>query len=472
MPISARDETSTAADRGRGASAPLPREGSRDEVTSDTNAAAFAQRRPAPARPIIGLVLIAALAGALFTWSVDNDPTVSAASPLETLRSSLDDDPDDAGSWQQLGDLYLLDATANDDLAAYLAAVDALERSASISPANVETTRSLAVASVGLHRFDDAAQLAAVVLAERPTDRVALAAMVDAQVELGRYDDAILTADRLAGLRPDAVSLARLSYVNQITGKLDAAVDTMYAARTAAQGSPAETARLSIFLAELQRLQGNRSLAASLYAEATSNDAAVGRAKVGLAQLAAGDGDFVEAQRILDEPGVATTGLTALQTIARLGGATGDEARLTQALEQVRAVVDGSIAADIGVEPSEVLLEADFGDQERANRLADLVLAAQPNSVYAHHAVAWTRYLDGDVTAASSHIDLALRTGLRDPLMLAHAALIREAMGDHDLAVALLDEATSIDTGVIRAYDGLTPDMFSTIDRRAGEATP
>ncbi len=460
MPISTHDETSAAADLGRGAQAPLPREGGRNHTRIRT------------LRSVTGLVLIAALAGGLFTWSVNSTPDTLGAAPTADLRSWLDDHPDDALAWQQLGDLYLVDATAADDLAAYLSAVDALEMADSLEPTQIETTRSLAVASVGLHRFDTAATHASAVLDRRPDDRIALAALVDSLVELGRYDDAAAASDRLARLRPDSISLSRRSYVRQLTGDLEGAIDSMYAARTASLGSPIETARLSTFLAELHRLRGDRTLATDLYREALTDADTASRATVGLAQVAAGDGDFAESLRLLDSRGSASNSLAALQTQGRVMAASGDDFGLARALEQVRAVVDGSIAADIGVDPSEVLFEADFGDPERASELAQLVLVAQPDGIYAHRAAAWAAFVDGDVTSAVEHIDQATRTGVQDPLVLAHAALIRHAAGDDDGAARDYAAAIRLDPGVVRAYDGLRSDMFTQIALSAEEATP
>ncbi len=374
----------------------------------------------------LGILLVAVVAGVLFVRSVDGGEAVRSTSSTEQLIDWLDDHPDDADAWLRLGETYLVDAVARDDSAAYLAADDALVRSLRLDPERPETTRSLAVAAVGLHRFAEGADFATRTLARWPQDRMAMAALVDAQIELGRYDEAADNAAALVSLRPDAVSLPRLSYVHQIRGELDEALSLMLTARTAAAGAPAEIARINLFLAELHHQMGDVGGAESFYELAAAHESMAGRAFVGLAQLAVERGDAASAAELLDRPGVAQDGLTALETRAYLSSLVGDQDGVEQALSRIRAVTEGSLAAGIGVDPGVVLVEADLGDPVRAVELGELVLAAQPGSIAAHDALAWAAHRRGDRVTASEHIELARRTGTLDPRILGHAATIAE----------------------------------------------
>ena len=170
-------------------------------------------------------------------------------------------------------------------------------------------------------------------------------------------------------------------------------------------------------------------------------------------------------------PGVTDTGLSALQVRARIDAVMGDSVGLEQQMLMIRDVVATSIGANIGIDPSVALLEADFGDPEVALELATRVLAAQPGSIYAHQALALAKYKNGDVAGAVEQIEQALRTGTRDPLVLAHAAQIFQASGD-DRAASVYTAALSIDPEVVRLYDGLTPALFTAINPAAEEASP
>ncbi len=419
----------------------------------------------------VGLLVVAALAGALFVNAFSAKPTLDSAPPIEQLRAWVKDNPTDPVAWQQLGDLYLADAGAANNTAAYLSAEAALLKAKALQPDRVETTRSLAVAAVGLHRFGDGKELALTTLETRPQDRVALAALVDAETELGSYDDAMQAAERLVSLRPDVVSYSRLSYVRQLTGDLDGALEAMFAAKSAALGSSPDEARINLFLAELHRQIGDFTSARLFYQDAADVAVMSGRANLGLAELSAREGDYAEATRLLAMPGVTDTGLSALQVRARIDAATGDLDGLEQQMRLIRDVVATSIGANIGIDPSAALLEADFGEPAVALELATKVLAAQPGNIYAHQALALAKYKNGDVAGAIEQIEQALRTGSQDPLVLAHAAQIYYAAGNYR-AASLYQAALSIDPGVVRLYDGLTPEMFIAIDPAAEEASP
>ena len=69
-----------------------------------------------------------------------------------------------------------------------------------------------------------------------PDNPDALAVMVDANVELGRYDDASATLQELLDRHPGLPAYARLSYVRELHGDTSGALRAMREADTAANG--------------------------------------------------------------------------------------------------------------------------------------------------------------------------------------------------------------------------------------------
>ncbi len=181
----------------------------------------------------------------------------------DSLASLLESNPDDPPGWRALGLARLDEALATDSIADYLLAEDALLESERRAPAVPETTTGLALVNLGLHRFDVAHRLASEVVAIRPADARALGALVDAQIELGHYDDAADSLDRLLSLRPDAGALARLSYHRQVTGDSDGALEAMLQARTAASGLPDERSRIDVLVGEIHLQRGELDAGAS-----------------------------------------------------------------------------------------------------------------------------------------------------------------------------------------------------------------
>ena len=74
----------------------------------------------------------------------------------------------------------------------------------------------------------------------------------DALVELGRYDAAFAAIDRMAALKPNLASYARVAYARELVGDRTGAVAAMQLALEAAAGQPEPTAWAHVELAKLE----------------------------------------------------------------------------------------------------------------------------------------------------------------------------------------------------------------------------
>ena len=91
----------------------------------------------------------------------------------------------------------------------------------------------------------------------------ALGVVFDAQVELGRYQAAVVTAQAMVDRKPTQGSLARVSYARELLGDPAGAVAAMVQAAAAGGGSPTDQAYV-------QTLIGNLHLGAGRLAPASS----------------------------------------------------------------------------------------------------------------------------------------------------------------------------------------------------------
>src|SRR5690606_32277827 len=80
---------------------------------------------------------------------------------------------------------------------------------------------------LNMHQFRDAFEAARQGLAISEYNAGIWGAMVDAQVELGNYAEAVKACDRMLSLRPDLRSYSRASYLRQIHGDNRGAIDAM-----------------------------------------------------------------------------------------------------------------------------------------------------------------------------------------------------------------------------------------------------
>jgi cytochrome c-type biogenesis protein CcmH/NrfG len=148
---------------------------------------------------------------------------------IAALEQRVERAPSDLAGWQRLGERYLLQGGASGDPASYGDLAErAFARAEAIAPDDPEVTLRTSVGRAMLaltrHEFDTALALGEAVLAQRPGSREALVVVVDAQVELGRYDDAAAHLQTLLDLRPALPALARASYLRELHGDIDGAV--------------------------------------------------------------------------------------------------------------------------------------------------------------------------------------------------------------------------------------------------------
>lgn len=80
---------------------------------------------------------------------------------------------------------------------------------------------------LSLHQFAEGLKTATQAIAINPYNSAIYGALVDANVELGNYDEAVKMADKMVEIRPDLRSYSRVSYLREINGDVKGAIEAM-----------------------------------------------------------------------------------------------------------------------------------------------------------------------------------------------------------------------------------------------------
>ena len=279
-----------------------------------------------------------------------------------------------------------------------------------------------------------------------PNLAAARAVVVDALVELGRYDDADAAAAEMLAVRADLLDarpgLVRRGAARQARRRAD-----RDAAGCRDAGSRAENvAFVDALLGNLLVATGDPKAAASAYARALALVPAHAPSLAGEGRLAVGAGDldtaislFQRAADILPLPEYVIALADAQQAAGR-----NDEA--ARNIKLARAEIQLFQASGVIVDVDLALFEADHGDPAAALDYAKDGYAATP-TVRAADALAWALHRLGRDTEAKKRSDEALRLGSRDPLLRYHAGAIAAALGDATTARRDLDLALAADPG-------------------------
>ena len=157
------------------------------------------------------------------------------AATIAGLEQRVGAAPEDAEGLVLLGFAYQQRARETGDPSFYPRSEEALDRSLELVPDNDLALTGLAALAATRHRFEESRRLAQRAVDLNPYSVEALGVLGDSLVELGRYEAAFATFDRMAATKPGLSSYARIAYARELKGKTDSAAEAM--ALAAALGS-------------------------------------------------------------------------------------------------------------------------------------------------------------------------------------------------------------------------------------------
>lgn len=321
---------------------------------------------------------------------------------------------------------------------------EALSRAERIDPLDVGTLSGLGAVSLAKHEFEEALQIGRRAQEAHPDSVEPLAVIVDALIELGRYPEAIDVADEMSALKPGLTSYARVSYLRELHGDHDGAIDSMGQALAAAS-SPGDIAYIGNLMGELHLEVGDLDRAEAAYDRVlivSENDPA---ARAGLASVAAARGDLDEARTLLES---STRRLPEPGSISLLGdvlAADGDRRGAQVQYERVRSIEELNRSNGIEVDLELAIFEAgrardDGGRPSDAVDLGRRALAARP-TVFAQDALGWALRQAGQPAEALPHAREAVKLGTRHADLWWHLAAIEADLGMKAEAAANLAKA-------------------------------
>jgi tetratricopeptide (TPR) repeat protein len=354
-----------------------------------------------------------------------------------TLR--VQQNPAYAQSYAELGGALLQQVRETGDSSLYTRALAAFEKALALEPENLDALVGRGVLALALHDFTGALAWASQAEALNPYRAQILGIRGDALIELGRYDEAVVTIQAMVDLRPDMHSYSRVSYVRELFGQVEGAMTAMeLAARTSVKGSE-DWQWATTHLAE-------REAASALYEQVLQVAPAYPFALAGRARVQAAGGNFagaVATLRPVSERLPLPEFVVALgEYYERLGDVT--SARLQYELVGVMQTL--LAAGGMNVDLELATFAALHGDDVAAAvSQARLAYALRP-TLYAADTLAWALYRSGAFDEAARFSAEALRLGTQDALLYYHAGMIARAQGRTDDARRFLTTALTINS--------------------------
>lgn len=442
-----------------------------------TTQAVVRTRRPRPIGFVAATLLIVAASYGLSVLSSRTPVTTPDAAPLIGVATTPIDPPGDApiagaggpttgsiaridrsiAAWSKnlaanprdfisatnLATLFHGRGRLSYDLTDHERALAAARTAIEIEPSHAPARALEAAILVTLHDFDGAFAAADALVREDPAQTGALATRFDAELELGRVDDARADLERLLSIGGPGVRI-REARLASVTGD---PAEALAKARTARSGALVDASSDAAFYAhavgEYARLAGDATSARMAFVDALALRPDDPGSLVGLARIDAFEGRLEAAIAGLSHATEIAPQPEALALLGDLLTAAGKPAA-AEAYETIRFIEQLDDIQATTYDRQLVRFELDHGgDMAGALERARASLAEQPDAS-GHDLAAWALFRLGRYDEAVAEIAAARSLGADDARLRFHEGAILAALGAIDDAERLLTSALDL----------------------------
>jgi tetratricopeptide (TPR) repeat protein len=294
------------------------------------------------------------------------------------------------------------------------------------------------------HQFHEALEWGERARQINPDRTYAYGVIADAQIELGRYDEAVQTLQMMVDLRPDMNSYTRISYIRELYGDTDGALDMMRRAVEGGVPGAESTAWTRTQLANLYFNLGQLEPAEAEYQHALAEKPGYLYALAGLGRVRAAQGRTDEAIALLNRASQTMPLPEFVITLGDIYLAAGQPQMAQQQYDLLAVIQQLYQANSVDLELEMALFKADHRQDLAATVAQARQVFERRPSIHAADALAWALYQAGDYREAQSFAQQALRLGTKDALKLFHAGMITYRLGDEPQARDYLERALQI----------------------------
>ena len=374
---------------------------------------------------------------------------VNAKAAIEGLLAKLRTNPDDQKSRLLLAQAYMQEGRVTGNHPYYDgAAMELLEQVVKAEPENFEALCCKASLCLTQHHFAQGLGLAEQAQKLNPSSGFVYGLLTDANVEMGHYDEAVKMADKMNAVRPDLPAYARVSYLREIYGDMPGAIQAMDMAVKAGYIGLEQTEWTRVALAHLYEVSGDTTKARGYYQMALYARPGYAYALAGLGRMAAARKDYPRAIKLYQEARITVKDYAfadELTDLYRLNGQPAEADKMAQ--ESISMLADAAKEADdneqLGHYADRELAYAYLKTKEldKAMEHAKIEYDRRPDNIDVNETMAWVLYKRGQYAEALKYMQVARRTGSKNPVLLCRAGLILSKVGKTAEGQALIEKS-------------------------------
>lgn len=335
-------------------------------------------------------------------------------------RQKLIKNPQNNATRLALAELFINEARVTGEHGHYypaaLAVLDGISPKPEEKDLHFRALSAKAGVQLSLHDFAAALETATEAVGINPYNAQIYGALVDANVELGHYKEAVAMADKMVSIRPDLRSYARISYLREIFGDVDGSIEAMKLAVSAGYPGYEQTAWARLTLGRLYEHYRSLEEAEQQYQMVLAERPDYPFAIAALGDIALQREEYAKAEGLLKQATAIIPEFSFYESLARLYKVQGRnqefQATLDELLQMFRE--DTESGHNMGLEYAK-LYSNFLDDQGKALEYAKLEYNRRPGNIDVNRVLASIYSKTGETELAARHLEIASRTHARYP---------------------------------------------------------
>jgi tetratricopeptide (TPR) repeat protein len=262
--------------------------------------------------------------------------SLSVGPNLEKTRKHR---PQSAAEFVHAATEYMKEARRSGNFALNAKAAEQVERALELSPNDITARKLEASLHLAHHRFAEAIAAAEKLRSEVPSDSYVYGILADAYVEIGDYEKAVVTAQKMVDLKPGTAAYSRVAQLRTLYGDHRGAVEMFEKAARAADPNDKETQSWCLVqLGDEYWKVGKFVEAEKVYDEALQNLPGYFLALVSKGRVRASLGDLASAEQLLTDVQADLPNANAILLLGDIYTLRGETEKAVRQYEQFDAI--------------------------------------------------------------------------------------------------------------------------------------
>lgn len=265
------------------------------------------------------------------------------------------------------------------------------------------------------HKFNEALATGKKALALNNTNSGIYGVLVDANVEIGNYEEAVKNCDKMISIRPDLRSYSRISYLREIYGDMKGSIKSMEQAIEA--GAPYSEYKCWTIVTMGKMLENHNQLdsAMAYYRFSAKERPNYPFGIAGMASIEGKLGNYKKADSLYSVALNAVPEISFIMDQAKLYRKQGKTAEMKRLIPRIESMFQEDIESGHNVNMEFAFFLLDFKkDYKRALDLGLKEYKLRPNNIDVNRLLAFAYYANGDSSNAAKHAKIAMKTNKQE----------------------------------------------------------